>query len=145
MNSVQAPQLHLRRFADHRIHMNWIKNFDRENLIKEGKDVDKIWVTGNTVIDALKTTVRKDYKHPELEWTQKSRLIFITAHRRENLGQPMHQMFRAVRRVLHEHKDVKVLYPIHMNPVVREAAFLYISVYPLSRISVILLQAFPSP
>lgn len=94
----------------------------RENLIKEGKDVDKIWVTGNTVIDALKTTVRKDYKHPELEWTQKSRLIFITAHRRENLGQPMHQMFRAVRRVLHEHKDVKVLYPIHMNPVVREAA-----------------------
>lgn len=94
----------------------------RENLIKEGKDADKIWVTGNTVIDALKTTVRKDYKHPELEWTQKSRLIFITAHRRENLGQPMHQMFRAVRRVLHEHKDVKVLYPIHMNPVVREAA-----------------------
>ena len=94
----------------------------RENLIKEGKDPDRIWVTGNTVIDALKTTVRNDYTHPELEWAKGSRLIFITAHRRENQGEPMHHMFRAIRRVMEEHPDVKALYPIHMNPVVRKAA-----------------------
>lgn len=94
----------------------------KENLISEGKDPDKIWVTGNTVIDALKTTVKEDYTHPELEWAKDSRLIFITAHRRENLGQPMHNMFRAIRRVMEEHSDVKALYPIHMNPVVRQAA-----------------------
>lgn len=94
----------------------------KENLIKEGKNVSKIWVTGNTVIDALKTTVKKDYTHPELEWAKGSRLIFITAHRRENLGEPMHNMFRAIRRVLQEHPDVKALYPIHMNPIVRQAA-----------------------
>lgn len=94
----------------------------KENLIREGKDEKKIWVTGNTVIDALKTTVKEDYSHPELEWADGSRLIFITAHRRENLGQPMHNMFRAIRRVMEEHPDVKALYPIHMNPVVRQAA-----------------------
>ena len=94
----------------------------KENLIKEGKDESKIWVTGNTVIDALKTTVKDDYTHPELEWAKDSKLIFITAHRRENLGEPMHHMFRAIRRVLEEHKDVKALYPIHMNPIVRKAA-----------------------
>ena len=94
----------------------------RENLIREGKNPDSIFVTGNTVIDALKTTVRADYSHPELEWASGSRLIFITAHRRENLGEPMHRMFRAIRRVLEEHPDVKALYPIHMNPLVREAA-----------------------
>ncbi len=94
----------------------------KENLIKEGRDESKIWVTGNTVIDALKTTVRDDYKHPELTWAEGSKLIFITAHRRENLGSPMHHMFRAIRRVMEEHKDVKALYPIHMNPVVRQAA-----------------------
>lgn len=94
----------------------------KENLIKEGKDESRIWVVGNTVIDALKTTVQDDYKHPELEWAQGSRLIFITAHRRENLGKPMHHMFRAIRRVMEEHSDVKVLYPIHMNPIVRQAA-----------------------
>ena len=94
----------------------------KENLIKEGRDASRIWVTGNTVIDALKTTVREDYSHPELEWAKGSRLIFITAHRRENLGQPMHNMFRAIRRVMDEHADVKALYPIHMNPVVREIA-----------------------
>ena len=79
-------------------------------------------VTGNTAIDALKTTVREDYEHPELEWARDSRLIMITAHRRENLGEPMHNMFRAIRRVMNEHPDVKALYPIHMNPVVRKAA-----------------------
>ena len=94
----------------------------KENLVKEGKDASRIWVTGNTVIDALKTTVREDYTHPELEWVNDSRLIFITAHRRENLGQPMHNMFRAIRRVMDEHPDVKALYPIHMNPIVRQAA-----------------------
>ena len=94
----------------------------RDNLIREGRDPSKIWVTGNTVIDALKTTVRDDYTHPELEWAKGSRLILITAHRRENLGEPMHHMFRAIRRVLDEHPDVKALYPIHMNPIVRKAA-----------------------
>lgn len=94
----------------------------KENLVREGKDEGKIWITGNTVIDALKTTVRDDYTHPELEWAEGSRLIFITAHRRENLGEPMHNMFRAIRRVMEEYPDVKALYPIHMNPVVRQAA-----------------------
>ena len=94
----------------------------KENLVREGKNEEKIWITGNTVIDALKTTVKEDYTHPELDWAKGSRLIFITAHRRENLGQPMHNMFRAIRRVMEEHPDVKALYPIHMNPVVRKAA-----------------------
>ena len=94
----------------------------RDNLIREGKKPENIYVTGNTVIDALKTTVRENYTHPELEWAKGSRLILLTAHRRENLGEPMHAMFRAIRRVVEEHEDVKALYPIHMNPVVREAA-----------------------
>ena len=94
----------------------------RQNLLKEGKPDEKIFVTGNTVIDALKTTVRDDYTHPELEWAAGSRLILITAHRRENLGEPMHHMFRAIRRVMDEHPDVRAIYPIHMNPVVRRAA-----------------------
>ena len=94
----------------------------RENLIREGKKPESIYVTGNTVIDALKTTVRENYSHPDLEWAGDSRLILLTAHRRENLGKPMHAMFRAIRRVVEEHEDVKALYPIHMNPVVREAA-----------------------
>ncbi len=94
----------------------------KNNLLREGKDEKTIWITGNTAIDALKTTVRDDYTHPELEWSEGSRLIFITAHRRENLGEPMHHMFRAIRRVMDEHPDVKALYPIHMNPVVRQAA-----------------------
>ena len=94
----------------------------RENLLREGKSEDTIYVTGNTAIDALKTTVREDYTHPELEWAEDSRLIMITAHRRENLGEPMHHMFRAIRRIIEEHPDVKAIYPIHMNPVVRDAA-----------------------
>jgi len=94
----------------------------RDNLLKEGKDPKSIYVTGNTAIDALKTTVREDYTHPELSWAEGSRLIIITAHRRENLGQPMHNMFRAIRRIMDEHPDVKAIYPIHMNPVVRQAA-----------------------
>lgn len=92
------------------------------NLIREGKSPDNIYVTGNTAIDALKTTVRESYTHPELEWASDSKLIMITAHRRENLGEPMHHMFRAIRRILDEHPDVKAIYPIHMNPVVRQTA-----------------------
>ena len=94
----------------------------KANLVKEGKDESSIYITGNTAIDALKTTVRDDYTHPELEWANDSRFIMITAHRRENLGEPMHNMFRAIRRVMEEHPDVKAIYPIHMNPVVRQAA-----------------------
>jgi len=94
----------------------------KENLVKEGKNENSIYITGNTAIDALKTTVREDYTHPELEWAKDSRLIVITAHRRENLGEPMHNMFRAIRHVMDEHPDVKAIYPIHMNPVVRKAA-----------------------
>ncbi len=94
----------------------------KKNLIREGHSEANIYVTGNTAIDALKTTVRKEYSHPELDWADGSRLIMITAHRRENLGEPMHHMFRAIRRVLDEHPDVKAIYPIHMNPIVRKAA-----------------------
>lgn len=94
----------------------------KQNLLNEGKQADTIYVTGNTAIDALKTTVREDYSHPELQWAEGSRLIIITAHRRENLGEPMHNMFRAIRRIMDEHPDVKAIYPIHMNPVVRQAA-----------------------
>ena len=94
----------------------------RDNLLREGKPAERIYVTGNTAIDALKTTVRPNYTHPELEWAEGSRLILITAHRRENLGEPMKHMFRAIRRVCDEHPDVKAIYPIHMNPAVREIA-----------------------
>ena len=96
------------------------------NLLKEGKNPDSIYVTGNTAIDALKTTVRENYTHPELEWANSSRLIMITAHRRENLGEPMRHMFKAIRRVMDEHPDVKAIYPIHMNPAVREIANEYL-------------------
>ena len=92
------------------------------NLVNEGKIEEDIFVTGNTAIDALKTTVREDYTHPELDWAKGSRLIMLTAHRRENLGEPMHNMFRAIKRIVDEHEDLKVIYPIHMNPVVRQAA-----------------------
>ena len=94
----------------------------RENLLREGCAEERVFVTGNTAIDALKTTVREDYSHPELDWARGSRLIMITAHRRENLGQPMRNIFRAIRRVIEEHYDVKAIYPIHMNPLVRQVA-----------------------
>lgn len=96
--------------------------FAKNNLLKEGKKEATIYVTGNTAIDALKTTVCDTFTHPELEWAEGSRLILITAHRRENLGEPMKNMFRAIRRVMDEHSDVKAIYPIHMNPLVREIA-----------------------
>ena len=92
------------------------------NLVSEGKDAERIWITGNTAIDALNTTVKDDYSNEHLDWASDSRLILITAHRRENLGEPMHNMFRAIRHVMDENPDVKAIYPIHMNPAVRQAA-----------------------
>lgn len=94
----------------------------KQNLINEGKDESTIYVTGNTAIDALKTTVREDYFHEQLEWAKGSRLVMLTAHRRENLGEPLRNIFRAILRVVNENPDIKVIYPIHMNPVVRETA-----------------------
>ena len=96
--------------------------FAKRNLLNEGKNPDTIYVTGNTAIDALRTTVRDNYAHPELEWVGDSRMILLTAHRRENLGEPMRDMFRAIRRIVDEHDDLKVIYPIHMNPAVRQTA-----------------------
>ena len=93
-----------------------------DNLVREGKKQKNIYITGNTVIDAMQHTVRDNYTHPELNWVGDGKLIFITAHRRENIGEPMHQMFRAIRRVLDEHPECKAVYPIHMNPIVRKAA-----------------------
>lgn len=94
----------------------------KDNLIKEGKDPSSIYVTGNTVIDALQTTVKESYSHEQLDWASDSKLIMITAHRRENLGEPMRNMFRAIKRIIDENLDIKAIYPIHMNPVVRETA-----------------------
>lgn len=94
----------------------------KDNLIKEGKDPKSIYLTGNTAIDALKTTLGKVYDNECLRWAEGSRLIMITAHRRENLGEPMHHMFKAIRRILDEFKDVRAIYPIHMNPQVRSTA-----------------------
>lgn len=96
--------------------------YAKQNLIKEGKSTDHIYVTGNTVIDALKTTVQSEYTHEALEWAKDSRIILLTAHRRENIGDPMHHMFRAINRVCKEFNDIKVIYPIHMNPEVRKIA-----------------------
>lgn len=94
----------------------------KENLVKEGKDLNTISVTGNTAIDALKTTIKENYSHQHLDWSSGSRLIMITAHRRENLGEPMRNMFRAIKRIIDEYEDIKAIYPIHMNPVIREIA-----------------------
>ena len=93
-----------------------------ENLLREGKRKDRVFITGNTAIDALKTTVNKNFSHEILDWAENSRLILMTAHRRENLGEPMRSMFRAVRRILSEYSDVKILYPIHKNPLIRSIA-----------------------
>ena len=94
----------------------------KQNLINEGKDPVTIYVTGNTAIDALKITIRDDYHHSQLDWASDSRLIMITAHRRENLGEPMRNMFSAIKRIVDENPDIKAIYPIHMNPVVRQLA-----------------------
>ena len=94
----------------------------RQNLLNEGKEASSIFITGNTAIDALKTTIKDNYYNENLEWAKGSRLIMLTAHRRENLGKPMENMFRAIKRIVDEHDDVKVIYTIHMNPAVREIA-----------------------
>ena len=94
----------------------------KQNLLDEKRNRDRIFVTGNTVIDALKTTVKDDYNHPELDWAKDSRMILMTAHRRENLGEPMKEMFSAIRKVVDEFSDVKVIFPIHLNPAVRKIA-----------------------
>ena len=94
----------------------------KQNLLKENKNPDTIFVTGNTAIDALKTTVREQYNHPVLDKIGNGRMILLTAHRRENLGEPMRNMFRAIKRLLSEHDDLQVVYPVHLNPAVREVA-----------------------
>ena len=99
----------------------------KNNLVNEGKNPLSVYVTGNTVIDALKTTVKDNYYHSELEWIGNKRLILITAHRRENIGHPMEMMFRGIRRVVDDNKDVKLIYPLHKNPKVREIAQKYLS------------------
>lgn len=138
---LQIPIGHVEAgLRTHNIHSPWPEEFNRQavdlitqyyfaptekskqNLLDEGKPEEQIFVTGNTGIDALKITVREDYTHPELEWAKDTRLILITAHRRENQGEPMHRMFRAIRRVMEEHPDTKAIYPIHMNPRVRKVA-----------------------
>ncbi|MGF2143850.1 non-hydrolyzing UDP-N-acetylglucosamine 2-epimerase [Vagococcus fluvialis] len=93
-----------------------------QNLLDEGKTAGSIYVTGNTAIDALKTTVREDYTSPIIEWANDSKLIVLTAHRRENYGEPMRHMFQAIKRIVDEHEDIKVVYPIHMNPMIKELA-----------------------
>ena len=97
---------------------NWAKH----NLTQEGKDPAQIYVTGNTVIDAMQSTVQPDFTHPYLKWAGDSRIVLLTAHRRENIGEPMREMFRAIRRVVDEHPDVKVIYPVHLNPEVKRIA-----------------------
>lgn len=94
----------------------------KENLLREGKDPASILVTGNTAIDALKTTVREDYDHEIIDWVGESRMIMLTAHRRENLGEPMRNMFRAIKRIIEKYEDTKVVYPVHLNPIVVQTA-----------------------
>lgn len=94
----------------------------KQNLLKEGKDESKIYITGNTVIDAMSTTIDNDYSNEVLDWVGNDKMILLTAHRRENLGEPMYRIFRAVKRIVDEFEDVKVVYPIHLNPKVREIA-----------------------
>lgn len=98
----------------------------KQNLIRENKNANQIFVTGNTVIDALRTTVNSDYQHDHLKWAEGSRLVLVTAHRRENLGKPMMHMFRAIRRMVEQIRDIKVIYPVHLNPAVREMADRYL-------------------
>lgn len=94
----------------------------KANLLAEGIDEEKIYITGNTAIDAMKTTIKNDYHHSVFEWLGNDKMILLTAHRRENLGEPMYNIFRAIKRIVCEYDDVKVVYPIHMNPKIREIA-----------------------
>ena len=94
----------------------------KENLLREGKSPETIIVTGNTAIDALKTTVRDDYEHEVIDWVGDAKMIMLTAHRRENLGEPMRNMFRAIKRIIEKYDDIKVVYPVHLNPIVVQTA-----------------------
>ena len=94
----------------------------KQSLLNEGKSIDNIYVTGNTAIDALATTVNSNYKHELFDWIGNDRLILLTAHRRENLGEPMRNMFKAIKKIVEETPDVKVIYPVHLNPKVKEVA-----------------------
>lgn len=94
----------------------------KDNLLKENIPEEKIYVTGNTAIDAMSTTVSDEYRHPALDWLDGDKLILLTAHRRENLGEPMRNIFKGIRRVLDETDGIKVVYPIHKNPIVRQTA-----------------------
>lgn len=94
----------------------------KNNLLLEAIPEDKIYITGNTAIDAMKYTVKKDYQNEIFNWVGNDKMILLTAHRRENLGEPMYNIFRAIKRVVEDNKDVKVVYPIHMNPIIREIA-----------------------
>lgn len=106
----------------------------KENLLREGKSEKKIFVTGNTVIDALRFTVRDSYRNADLEWAKDSKLILVTAHRRENIGKPMESMFKAMRRIIEDNEDTKIIYPIHKNPIVREIADKYLAHYERIRL-----------
>ena len=97
-------------------------DLSKENLLKQNIDASKIYVTGNTAIDAMSTTVESNYKHEVIDWVGDSRMILLTAHRRENLGEPMRHIFTAIKRLVDEFEDIKVVYPIHKNPLVREIA-----------------------
>ncbi|MCC0683913.1 UDP-N-acetylglucosamine 2-epimerase (non-hydrolyzing) [Clostridioides sp. ZZV15-6383] len=97
-------------------------NLARNNLISEGKPENSIFVTGNTAIDALKMTIKEDYNHPIIDEIGNDRMILLTSHRRENLGKPMKNIFRAVKRIVDDFKDVQVVYPIHLNPEIRNIA-----------------------
>ena len=107
------------------LHFSFYPNLSKHNLLKEGKDENRVYVTGNTVIDALRTTVKEEYTDDNLLWAEGSKMILMTAHRRENIGKPMHEIFRAVRRIVDNNENVKVIYPIHKNPAVREIANQY--------------------
>ncbi len=97
-------------------------NSARDNLLKEGKKPDTVYVTGNTVVDALKITIQENYQHEILQWAEHSRLVMLTAHRRENWGQPLYDIFSGIKKVLDEVNDVKIVYPIRWNPKVRKVA-----------------------
>ena len=97
-------------------------NLSKENLLRQNISKEKIYVTGNTAIDAMSTTIDKNYKHEVIDWIGDSRMILLTAHRRENLGEPMRHIFKAIKRLIDEFDDIKVVYPIHKNPLVREVA-----------------------
>ena len=97
-------------------------NVSKDNLLKENIDESKIYVTGNTAIDAMKYTIDSTYTNSLFDWVGDSKLVLLTAHRRENLGEPMYNIFRAVKRLVNDNKDIKVIYPIHLNPLVRKIA-----------------------